>query len=244
MSDWSYGRQTVFEILSSGAPVRKLVVSEQVDLRSIKNIVDLAQQRGVPLKRIPKHAMDAMVRGNHQGVALQMEQIGPVEFKDFLASIPPRSKNFVCLLDEIQDPQNLGSILRSAACFGCAGVVIPKWRSAGVTDTVLKASSGAAAHIPVVEISNLTVAVERLKERGFFVYGADAGGEDSLDKVELVFPLALILGNEHRGVKPILKNACDRLIRIPQTQAVASLNVGAAAAVFFYEIARRVAAGR
>lgn len=242
MSNWNYGRQTVHEILHSGLSVRRLIVSDQAEPAGVREILAQAQRLGVPVKRMPRQQMDNMFHGNHQGVAVEVEQAGPVDFKSFLMTLQPRSKKFVCLLDEIQDPQNLGAILRSAACFGCSGVVIPKWRAAGVTDAVFKASSGAAAHIPIVEISNLTVAIERLKEKGFFVYGADAGAKDTLATVELSFPLALVMGNEHRGIKPILRDACDRLVSIPQTKSVASLNVASAATVFFYDIARRLAA--
>ena len=240
MGHWVYGRRTVQEVLNSGHPVRKILLFQGIERPAIEPLLELAQARRIPCHWVPKTAIDAVAPGNHQGVAAEVQSLQPVVFKDFLAGLEVGRRTFLCLLDEIQDPHNLGAILRSAVCFGCAGVVIPKWRSAGVTEAVMKASSGAAAYIPIVEIANLGVAVERLKEKGFFVYGADAAAPETLAGAELEFPLALVMGNEQRGIKPVLKEACDRLVAIPQTTAVASLNVSAAAAVLFYEISRRL----
>ena len=240
--DWSYGRQTVLSVLDSGLPVKKILLSDSAGLDSVRKITEIAQRRRIECVFVPKHVLDSLIKGNHQGVAAQIESVKTLDFKSFLAGLEAKKNLFVCLLDEIQDPGNLGAIARSAACFGCSGIIIPKWRSAGFTDTVLKSSSGAAAYIPMVEISNLSVAIERLKEKGFFVYGADASASVPLNSAEMVFPLAIVLGNEHRGIKPVLKKSCDKLISIPQNKAGAdSLNVSAAAAVFFYEISGRMA---
>jgi 23S rRNA (guanosine2251-2'-O)-methyltransferase len=236
---WLYGRHTVREVLSSNFPALKLMIADNTDQKAIKDILDLARQKHIPIQTLPKKNFNALIRGNHQGVAVQVETVAPADFKSFLITLTDQPKAFICLLDEIQDPQNLGAIIRSAVCFGCNGIVLPKWRSASLTESVMKASSGAAAHIPMIEIANLTVAVERLKEKGFFIYGADVAGTESLNSMEFCFPLALILGNEHRGIKPVLKNQCDKLITIPQSKQVASLNVASAASVFFYEISKQ-----
>ena len=180
-----------------------------------------------------------MVRGNHQGVAASVEPVGPVAFKVFLDGLAMEPGTFVCLLDEVQDPQNLGAIIRNAVCFGCAGVILPKWRSAGLTPAVMKASSGALAHCPVAEISNLGVAIERLKEKGFTVYGADASeSARPLEGLALRHPAALVLGSEHDGIKPTLKKACDELVHITQKSRIQSLNVASASAVFFHAFSR------
>ncbi len=239
---WFYGRNTVQEILKSKLRPKKLIVAQGVQQREIAEILKLAELKRVPVQTVGKDMFRTIAPdANHQGVALQLDPIEPLEFKPFLEELKVTPKTFICLLDEVQDPQNLGAIIRSAACFGCSAVILPKWRSANLTPAVLKASSGAAACIPIVEISNLSVAIERLKEKGFFVVGADARARDAVGVSKFPFPLALLLGNEQRGIKPTLQKACDQLFVIPQTQAVASLNVSNAAAVFFYEISKQIA---
>ena len=236
---WVYGRHAVEEILRSQLQVGKLLLVEGINNDDVRDLINLAKRRGCTLKSAARKEMDRMTDANHQGVALQLLGIPVWDLKNYLSTIDLNKKPFLCLLDEIQDPQNLGAIIRSAVCFGCDAIVLPKWRSASVTDSVMRASSGACAHIPIIEIANLNVAIERLKEKGFFVYGADVSAEKSLAKIEFSFPLALVLGNEHRGIKPLLKKACDELLAIPQRSALDSLNVSNAATVFFYEISKQ-----
>lgn len=236
-SVWFYGRQVVREILESGQPIQKILVASNSQEKGIDEIFFSAKQKGISIQEVPKKVLDSLLNVNHQGVAVQMSPIQDLDFKSFLNRSLNDSKQFVSLLDEVQDPHNLGAIIRSAVCFGCSGLVIPKWRSATVTDTVMKSSSGAAIHLPIFQVSNLNVIIERAKEKGFFIYGADPAGR-SIHSVKFQFPLAIILGNEHRGIKPILKNRCDELIAIPQMKTIASLNVSIAAAIFFYEISR------
>jgi 23S rRNA (guanosine2251-2'-O)-methyltransferase len=238
---WYYGRRAAVEILKSGQMVRKILLAAGTEEKFVAEISVRARAKGVPLQRVPAAEISALVSGNHQGIALLVSSAPATDLKTFVAQLDPLIHPYICLLDEIQDPGNLGAIIRSAACFDCGGVVIPKWRAAGMNETVMKASSGAASHISVVEVSNLGVTIERVKEKGYSVYGADMAGEP-IDKIEFNFPIAIVMGNEHRGIKPILKNACDRLISIPQTNAVASLNVSNAAAVIFYEISKALRA--
>ena len=142
-------------MLKSGLKIKKIVLSETSQDKNA--IINEAGRRGVPVESMSRRSLDMMVRGNHQGVAASVEPVGPVAFKVFLDGLAMEPGTFVCLLDEVQDPQNLGAIIRNAVCFGCAGVILPKWRSAGLTPAVMKASSGALAHCPVAEISNLGV---------------------------------------------------------------------------------------
>lgn len=228
------------EILRANLPVRRIVFAEGAHAPEFEEIKKEAQSRGVAIEGITRRGLEAVTHGNHQGVAAQIDPISPVPFKVFMNQLRIDKKTFVCLLDEIQDPQNLGAIIRNAVCFGCSGIILPKWRSAGLTPAVMKASSGALAYCPIAEIPNLGVAVERLKEKGFFVYGADAQeGSVPLESLELDGPLAIILGSEHEGIKPILKKACDNLVRISQKTSIQSLNVASASAVFFHEISAR-----
>ena len=216
------------------------------DPREIAELKALARERHVPFEVVEKKTINSVVRGNHQGVAVQIDSIAPMEFKAFLESLEIGPGTFVCLLDDIQDPQNLGAIIRNAVCFGCAGIILPKRRSAGISPGVMKASSGALAHCPVAQIANLGVAVERLKEKGFSIVGTDAVGAgfktaptvEPLPQAHFDFPLGLMLGNESQGIKPTLKKSCDKLIHIPQESPIASLNVSSASAILFYAITR------
>lgn len=232
---WFGGRQPVWEILNSGKPVRQLLVSRETEKKNILRILQIAEQRKINVNFVPKETIESLTLGHHQGIAIEIESETPLDFKSFLKQITASTKSFVCLLDEIQDPQNLGAIIRSAVCFGCSGIILPTWRSASVNETVMKSSSGAAVHLPVVQIANLGVAIERLKEKGVTVYGTDPSGKN-LNNVSFEFPLAIVLGNEHRGIKPIFKNSCDKLVSIPQLKTISSLNVSNAAAIIFYEI--------
>ncbi|OGR97451.1 MAG: 23S rRNA (guanosine(2251)-2'-O)-methyltransferase RlmB [Elusimicrobia bacterium RIFCSPLOWO2_01_FULL_64_13] len=245
MAEWIYGRQSVREALRSERRVRKVLISTEGQGPEISQILDLAGRRGLSCERASLAMIGRVAQGNHQGVAALLDDIAPETFRNFLSGLPPGPGTFVCLLDDVQDPQNLGAVIRAAVCFGCAGVVIPKHHSAPLGAAVMKASSGALAHARVAEIANLGVALRDLHEAGFWVMGADAGaGSEPISKTEFRSPLAIVLGNEHRGIKPILKKLCDRLVSIPAMKDVASLNVSQAASVFFYEARLRGAGGR
>ncbi|OGR52253.1 MAG: 23S rRNA (guanosine(2251)-2'-O)-methyltransferase RlmB [Elusimicrobia bacterium RIFCSPLOWO2_02_FULL_39_32] len=240
MSEWIYGRQPVFEFLNSGVNAKKLYVSSLKKTNEISSILKLVHEKKIPIEAVDKRWMDQKFPENHQGILLEIEAHPIKEFKNIFSHLPKEKNHYVTLLDEIQDPQNLGAIIRSAVCFGCSALVLPKWRSASMSPGVIKSSSGALAHLPIFEISNLTVAIERLKEKGFFVLGTDVQSTVSLESVTLQFPLAVLFGNEHRGLKPILKKQCDSLVAIPQTTKIASLNVSVSAAITFYEIFKRI----
>lgn len=240
MSQWIYGRQPVFEFLNSGSRAKKLYYIGAAKTNEFYPLLQMAEQKKIPLEVVAKKWMDLKFQGNHQGIVLEIEEKAIEEFKNIFSHLPKEKNHYVTLLDEIQDPQNLGAIIRSAVCFGCSAAVLPKWRSASIGPSVIKSSSGAYAHLPIFEISNLTVAIERLKEKGFFILGTDVQSSQPLDSLNLQFPLAVLFGNEHRGLKPILKKQCDSLVTIPQTTRIASLNVSASAAIIFYEIFKQI----
>lgn len=240
MASWFYGRQTVSEILRSGRRALKILISQGVEKNSIQEILRLAREKGLPCQTVPGKVLQSLVQGNHQGVAVQVEPIEVPDFKSFVQNLEVSRQTFVSLLDEIQDPQNLGAIIRSAACFGCSGIILPKHHCAGISPAVMKSSSGALDLVPVVRIANLGVAAERLKDRGFTLIGADSAPSAlPIEEVDLQGPVAILLGNEHRGIKPVLKRSCDQLVRIPQARTPSSLNVSNAAAIFFYCAALR-----
>ncbi|MBI2916108.1 MAG: 23S rRNA (guanosine(2251)-2'-O)-methyltransferase RlmB [Elusimicrobia bacterium] len=234
------GKQSVREVLSSDLTVRKVLLDQGAEKNSLQTFQVICREKRVPCQWVSSHVLDTLVRENHQGVVAEVESAGEIDFKTLCSSLPSDFKGSLCLLDEIQDPQNLGAIIRSAVCFGCHAVVLPKWRSAGVTETVMRSSSGALAHLTVAHVSNLNVAIERLREKGFCIVGADADSPVTIPAAQWTYPVALLLGNEHRGIKPVLKKNCDVLVSIPQSQRLSSLNVASAATIFFYEIYRRV----
>ncbi len=237
MEHWYCGRRPVLEILNSEQAVEKLMLSKSADESFARMVLDLARRKNILVERVDKPAFRSLSNANHQGVAIKVAGALVCDWKEFIRKVLVQERPFICLCDEVQDPHNLGNILRSAVCLGAGGAVLPKWRSARITESVMRSSSGALTHLPVTEISNLTVALERLKDLGFRIYGSDLEGTP-LPQTQFDFPLALVIGNEHKGVKPTLKKQCDVLVRIPQEKNVASLNAGAAAAILLYEIAR------
>jgi 23S rRNA (guanosine2251-2'-O)-methyltransferase len=151
---------------------------------------------------------------------------------------PASPGSLVLLLDGIEDPQNLGSLIRTAHCFGVNGVVIPRDRAAGITPAVIKASAGAAGHIPVVRVVNLIQAIEFLKEKSFWIYGADAGVDQDLGSFRFEGNMGLVMGSEGKGMRPLVRKHCDVLLSIPLFGALDSLNVSVAAGILLYQIRR------
>jgi 23S rRNA (guanosine2251-2'-O)-methyltransferase len=180
--------------------------------------------------------MDKMAP-HHQGV---IAVIAPKEFatlEDILKAAG--DKPFLVLLDEIEDPQNLGAILRSAECAGVDGVVLPERRSAGLTETVLEVSAGALEHLKVARVSNLVQAMERLKQKGIWIVGAEGEGDGFFWEFDYNQPIAVVLGSEGKGLRPLVRRTCDKVLSIPMRGKINSLNVASAASVFLFEAARQ-----
>lgn len=235
-----YGRRPVWEAFRAGKrSVHKLWLVSGTTGGIIQEIIGFAKDRGVPIDFVPRERLDNMVRGNgnHQGIAAQVSATEYMEIEDFIAKLVPGSESMVVMLDEIEDPQNIGAILRSSGFFNVNAVVVPRWRSAPVGNTALRASSGAAEHIPAVRVRNLVDAIEKLKDAGFEVVGADMAGEPVWKHVRSKRQ-ALVLGSEGRGLRRLVREHCDKLIGIPAQSPVGSLNVGAATAILLYEFFR------
>jgi 23S rRNA (guanosine2251-2'-O)-methyltransferase len=243
--EFVYGRRPVWEVLRAGKRrLHRLWLVPGTTGDIVDEILELARQKSVPVESVPRDHLDRMVRGgNHQGVAAQAGATTYLELDDFLQNLPVDQALIVLGLDEIEDPQNLGAILRNAGFFGVAAVIVPRWRSAPVSDTVLRASSGAAEHLSIIRVRNLVDAIEQLKESGFEVWGADMAGE-TLGQPEPGKRQALILGSEGKGLRRLVKEHCDRLVGIPAGAKVGSLNVASTSAIFLYELCRRSSTGR
>lgn len=232
MSELIYGRRSVAEALKAGSRrLSKIWMQNEITGPDIKEIIALAQSKNIPIEWVGRSALDRRVHGNHQGVAAQGMAHRGIELDEFLENLPANKPVLVVGLDEIQDPQNVGAILRSAGFFGVQAVLLPKWRSAPVTESAARVSSGAVEHVPVIRIVNLAEAIRALQKADFQVIGADMAGEP-IQKLHPAPRCALIMGNEGEGMRRLVKERCDKLVSIPGRGKVASLNVSAAAAIF------------
>ncbi len=237
------GRNPVLEALRAKAPINKLFVQKQAG-GGIRQIFELARQQGVVIVEAEKGILDKMCEGRpHQGVVADMAVESYVEFEDLVAKALAEPRPLLVMLDHIEDPQNLGAILRSALAAGAQGVIIPKRRSAALSTAVAKASAGARMHLPVARVANLAQHVARLKDAGFTVIGAEASGKVVYD-VKLTWPLALIVGSEDTGISRLLRESCDEVVAIPTMGPIGSLNASVAAGVVLFEIVRQHRVGK
>lgn len=203
-------------------------------------LIHKARKRGIPVQQVPRKKLDSLAEGdNHQGVIAQTEPYRYVTLDDLFQRAERRgTPPFFLLLDGIEDPHNLGSILRTADAAGVHGVVIPKRRAVGLTHTVAKTSAGAIEYVPVARVTNLNRVADELKKRGVWLVGSDAAARDSYDEVDYSGPTALVIGNEGKGISRLLKEKCDFLVRLPMKGTVSSLNASVAGALLMYEVVR------
>lgn len=235
---WITGVNPVKTALQAGKPGMSELLMARTDARS-EELAAIARQHKVPLRRVPKEDLSAAVgHGHHQGVALRASEYSYATLESILTQPLPQREPLV-ILDSIQDPQNLGAILRSACFLGAAALILPRDRSATITDTVIKVAAGATAHVPVVQVTNLVRAVEELKAAGLWIAGLDLQGNQSLYQADLSVPLGLVVGNEQKGIRPLLKKHCDLLVQIPAHGPLQSLNAATATAIALAEIQRQ-----
>lgn len=238
--EYIIGRNPVIEALKSGRDINKIWVSEGANKGQIHTVLQLAKENGVLIQQAPNKRLDQMVEGNHQGVIAQVAAYQYAELDDlFRAAEKKEEAPFFLLLDEIEDPHNLGSIMRTADAVGAHGIIIPKRRAVGLTAAVAKASTGAIEYVPVVRVTNLTRTIEELKERGVWIAGTDAKGSDDYRKFDGTMPLGLVIGSEGKGMSRLVKEQCDFLVRLPMAGKVTSLNASVAAGLLMYEVYRK-----
>jgi 23S rRNA (guanosine2251-2'-O)-methyltransferase len=241
------GRNPVLEALRTHTPCTALYVALGIDIdERVTEIVRTAGDRGIPLLEVSRAELDRMTGGVlHQGVGLQVPPFSYEPFEDLIASATEATTPLLVALDGVTDPRNLGAVVRSAAAFGAQGVLVPERRAAGMTATAWRTSAGAAARIPVAQVTNLTRALVACREAGFLIAGLDAdGGTDLYDLEAAVGALVIVVGSEGRGLSRLVGSTCDLRIRIPISSTVDSLNASVAAAITLAEVARRRAAGR
>jgi 23S rRNA (guanosine2251-2'-O)-methyltransferase len=231
------GIHPVAEALRAKRPLERLLIAQGAGGPRVQAVIDLARQSGVPVRFEPRASLDRLAgTAAHQGVVALGAAQKYVELESVAAS---GSRGLLVVLDGVEDPHNLGAIIRTAHAAGASGVVIPERRAASLTDVVAKAAAGALEHLPVVRVTNINRTLEDLKQQRYWVYGLDERGEENYDGVEYTEPAALVLGAEGKGLHEQVRRHCDVLVRIPLVGMISSLNVSVAAGIVLFEWKRR-----
>ncbi|KRN75232.1 hypothetical protein IV73_GL000388 [Weissella kandleri] len=235
MTEFVYGHHAAVEALKGTTEINKVWLQSGVGDQLKQEIVALAKKRGLVIQDAPKSKLDELVDGqNHQGVVLSISAYHYATLDDLFDQAAKKDEPpLFLILDSIEDPHNLGSILRTADAAGVHGIIIPKRRAVQLTATVAKTSTGAIEHVPVARVTNLVQTVEQLKERGVWIFGTDMNGTD-YRRWDATGPTALIIGNEGKGIAPLLKKSVDEMLTIPMVGHVQSLNASVAAGLLIY----------
>ncbi len=241
-NDKIFGINPVKEALRAGRPIQRILIAEQRRTdRETLEIIRLARESGVEVRVVPREALNREVPGApHQGVAA-FASARRYATLDKILRIPKEKGQLplFLVLDGVEDPRNLGAIIRTAEAAGVHGVIIPERRAAGLTDAAAKAAAGALEYISVVKVVNIVNTIEELKKAGIWVTGAEAGGDTVYWDADFIRPMALVLGSESKGVRRLVRERCDYMVSLPLTGNINSLNVSVAAGVLLYEVLRQ-----
>ncbi|MCL1906262.1 MAG: 23S rRNA (guanosine(2251)-2'-O)-methyltransferase RlmB [Clostridiales bacterium] len=233
------GKNAVLEALRSGQTINRVLLAEGQNGAFLNDVIKKCRENGVQYQFLPKARLAKIAGPDHRGVACELSPFSYAEPEDMLEAARLKGEPpLLLLLDGVEDPHNLGAVMRTALCAGAHGIIIPKRRSAAFTATVARTSAGASAHMPLARVSNLTQTARALKQAGLWLAAADMDGQTSW-QADLSGPLALVLGGEGEGISPLLKRHCDLCVSLPVSGPVASLNVSAAAAALLYEVKRQ-----
>ncbi len=232
------GRNAVIEALRGKGTIETLYISNAKLEGSIKTIVALAKEKRVLIKEVDRKKLDSMCNGEaHQGVIAKITPFKYCEVSDIIDTAKAKNEDpFIIILDELEDPHNLGSIARSAELFGVHGIIIPKRRSVSVSATVYKSSAGAIEHVNIAKVTNINRTIDELKEQGIWVYGTDIKAAEYSYETDFSGPCAIIIGNEGKGISKLTLQKCDKLIKIPMVGKINSLNASVAGGIIMYEI--------
>ena len=234
------GRNSVVEALNADRAINKIYLQEGKPEAGIKEVLRLAKEKSVPVDFVSLGKLKELADNAHQGIVALTAPVKYYEIEEVMAMAAEKGEQpFLVLLDELQDPHNVGAILRTAAAAGVHGVLLPKKRTCQITSAVFRASAGAAVYMPVVRIGNITQTLENLKKKGFWVAGADMKGEDFRRQEDFSYPLVLVIGSEGKGMSRLVKETCDMLLNIPMPGKGESLNASVAAALLIYEVLRK-----
>ncbi|HSP20820.1 MAG TPA: 23S rRNA (guanosine(2251)-2'-O)-methyltransferase RlmB [Planococcus sp. (in: firmicutes)] len=234
------GKNPVLEALRADRDINKIWIAEGVQKKGITEILELAKEKKVLVQFVPKKKVDSLTDSNHQGIAAAVAAYNYAELDDLFEAAASRSEDpFFLILDELEDPHNLGSIMRTADAIGVHGLIIPRRRAVGLTAVVAKASTGAIEHVPVVRVNNLSQTVDELKKRGLWIAGTDAKESADYRTMDAKLPLAVVIGSEGKGMSRLMRDKCDFLYQLPMVGHVTSLNASVAASLLMYEVYRK-----
>lgn len=235
------GKNIILEALKADHPINRLYLEKDSKDTIIGRIFATARSKGIVVSFLEKSRLDQMsMTRNHQGVIADVAPYAYVEVQDILQKAKEKSQPpFILILDGITDPNNLGSIIRTAECAGIHGIILPKRRSASLSPVVAKVAAGAAEHIPIARVTNLTRTIEELKEAGVWILGTDAGGDTLYNRFDYQGPLAIVIGSEGEGISRLVRESCDVLLRIPMYGEINSLNAATACGLIVFEAAAK-----
>jgi 23S rRNA (guanosine2251-2'-O)-methyltransferase len=235
------GKHPILEAMRAGRTINKIWIADNAQKHYSGPIIAEAKELGILVQTADRRKIDQMLEGvQTQGVIAQVAAYDYVEVDDILRIAQEKGQvPLILILDEIEDPHNLGSILRTADCTGVHGVIIPKRRSVGLTAAVAKTSAGAIEYVPVAKVTNITQTIESLKQKGIWIAGADGDAKITVYQNDLTIPLAIVIGNEGKGIGRLIKEKCDFLFKLPMFGQINSLNASVAASVLLYEVVRQ-----
>ena len=240
-NEFILGKNPIIEALKAGHSINKIWIAEGSQKGQMTKLTDLAKENGILVQFVPKKKLEQLVdSSNHQGGVASIAAYEYASMDDlFKRAAEKNEEPFFLILDEIEDPHNLGSIIRTADAVGAHGIIIPKRRAVGLTQVVAKASTGAIEYVPVTRVTNIARTMEELKERGIWFVGTDAKGKQDYRQGTFDMPIGLVIGSEGKGISRLVKEKCDFLIRIPMVGHVTSLNASVAASLLMYEVYRK-----
>ena len=233
MAQYVYGKSVVQSLLNSGKDVKKLYIQSG---RKDDEIEKLARRKKISVEICPRQQLDKLVNGNHQGYIAQIEEYRLYSLDEIVTAIPQGKQPLLIALDQLQDPHNLGAILRTAACVGADGVIIEKNRSVSLNGTVAKVSAGAIDLVKVASVANLSQSLLALKKKNFWVVGTDASAQLDYRQQDYNMPLVLVIGSEGEGMRRLVRENCDLLVKLPMENDFNSLNASVAAGIVLYRI--------
>ena len=230
------GRNAILEAIKSGREINKILFQEGIEKGRLKSIFAIANEKKIVCQEVPKRTLDNTTSERHQGVIAFVAPYNYFELDEVLNKLDINKSTTLLILDHIEDPHNLGAIIRTAEASGVKGIIIPKRRAAVVSQTAVKASAGAIEHMPVIRVSSLTDAIKKLKEKGFWIAGTTlAERSEEYTKIAKDVPLAIVIGNEGEGMSKVVTKECDFLYHLPMLGKIQSLNASVAAGIIMYE---------
>lgn len=238
--DIIYGRNSVLELLKSGKDINKIFIERGEKHGSIKEIMAKAKEARIVTVEVEKSKLDSMTKENHQGVVAIVPPFNYCEIEDILELAKSKNETpFIMILDGIEDPHNLGAIIRTAETAGVHGIIIPKRRSAAVNSTVTKVSAGATTYMKVARVNNLNDAIRKLKDAGLWIIGTDGDAKTYYYEQDLTGPVGIVIGSEGFGMSDLVKKNVDILVKIPMKGQITSLNASVAAGIVMYEVVKQ-----